>query len=255
MGEAIIGLREWFETPLGAYLLAWEQAQMDNAVADIFGYHALQLGLPQFNALQGNRMPHQWVACQHAGTTAPQVTLVTEFSALPFAESSLDLLVLPHGLDLAADSHAALREVARVLVPEGRVVISGFNPVSLWGLRQRRARRYVQWGVGERFLPEVDEMIGYWRLRDWLRLLSFEVESSRFGCYRPALDSAQWLDRLQWMDRLGERWWPILGAVYFVVAVKRVRGLRLLGPAWKAKPGKGQAPATIANKVKQGKEF
>ena len=36
----------------------------------------------------------------------------------------------------------ALREVERVLVPEGRVVIFGLNPMSLWGLRQRRAHLY-----------------------------------------------------------------------------------------------------------------
>ena len=106
--------------------------------------------------------------------------------ALPFAENSLDLVVLPHSLELNADPHATLREVERVLVPEGRVVICGLNPASLWGLRQRRAHLYRRLGFGELFLPDAGEFIGYWRLRDWLRLLSFEVESGSFGCYRPA---------------------------------------------------------------------
>ena len=61
-------------------------------------------------------------------------------------------------------------------------------------------------------------------------LLSFEVESGRFGCYRPAVSDARWLERFQWMERAGARWWPIFGAVYFLVATKRVRGMRLLGP-------------------------
>ena len=30
---------------------------------------------------------------------------------------------------------------------------------------------------------------------------------------------------------MGERWWPVFGAVYFLVAVKRVRGMRLVGLA------------------------
>jgi ubiquinone/menaquinone biosynthesis C-methylase UbiE len=151
---------------------------------------------------------------------------------LPFPNQSLDLLVLPHTLELARDPHLTLREVERVLVPEGRVMILGFNPASLWGLRQRlgHARRSI--GLGRRappFLPRSGEFLNYWRLRDWLRLLSFEVEGGRFGCYRPPYASARWLERSAWMEPLGERWWPVLGAVYFLEAVKRVRGMRLVG--------------------------
>jgi ubiquinone/menaquinone biosynthesis C-methylase UbiE len=78
-----------------------------------------------------------------------QVALFTHSVALPFAANSLDLVVLPHTLELSLDPHATLREVERVLVPEGRVVISGLNPASLWGLRQQRARIFRRFGVGE----------------------------------------------------------------------------------------------------------
>jgi hypothetical protein len=91
-------------------------------------------------------------------------------------------------------------------------------------------------------LPDCGEFIGYWRLRDWLRLLGFEVDESRFGCYRPAVRSEKWLERWAWMDRAGPRWWPIVGAAYFVVAVKRVRGMRLLGPAWKTAAARAGNP-------------
>ena len=89
--------------------------------------------------------------------------LLTEPAALPFAAASLDLLLLPHTLELSLDPHATLREVERVLVPEGRVVISGLNPASLWGLRQRRARLYQRLGKGTLYLPDVGEVIGFWR--------------------------------------------------------------------------------------------
>ncbi len=180
-------MRQWFETPPGRYLLAWERAEFDRALADIFGVHALQLGLPELDTLRANRMPHRWLA---------------------------------------------LREVERVLVPEGRVVIAGFNPTSLWGLRQRAGRVKRGLGLGRDsslYLPRAGEFIGYWRLRDWLRLLGFEVEGGRFGCYRPPFQSERWLQRFAWMDPVGDRWWPVLGSVYFIVAVKRVRGMRLVG--------------------------
>ena len=243
MNDQIIGLHDWFVTPPGRYQLAWERAQLDLAVADIFGFHALQLGLPELDALAANRMPHRWLASH---TPTPGAAIVTDFSALPFPANSLDLVVLPHSLELAPDPHATLREVERVLVPEGRVVICGLNPASLWGLRQRRAHLYHRLGFGQLFLPQ-GEFVGYWRLRDWLRLLGFEVEVSRFGCYKPAFSSDQWLKRFDWMDRAGDRWWPILGAVYFVVAVKRVRGMTLLSPAWKSSKAMASAPVSVAN--------
>jgi SAM-dependent methyltransferase len=297
--RAIIGLADWFKTPAGCYVLQWEQAYLDTAVADLFGFHALQLGLPELDALRANRMLHRWVATEAPGpvaalpaspavplapVAAPRsevgtnvhvtsvadadadiaalpplraaVALHCDFDALPFDAASLDLLVLPHALELARDPHLALREVERVLVPEGRVVIVGFNPSSLWGVRQglgRLRRRFSAPPGRELFLPAEGEFLGFRRLRDWLRLLSFEVEAGRFGCYRPPLGAQKWLSRFAWADRVGERWWPVFGAVYFVVAVKRVRGMRLVGLARASRrvPNAAAAPVTVANHRKQ----
>ena len=165
---------------------------MDDAVADIFGYHALQLGMPRIEGLRTNRMPHQWLALgadamfsrteepSDAGTShAPRAAaLWAEPEALPFPNASLDLVVLPHTLELSVDPHMALREVERVLVPEGRVVIAGLNPLSLWGLRQMRVRLCQRWTQEPLYLPDVGEFIGVRRMRDWLRLLSFEVKNT-----------------------------------------------------------------------------
>jgi SAM-dependent methyltransferase len=256
---AIIQLPQWLRSPAGQYLLAWEQRHLDQAVADLFGFHALQLGLPQLAALRANRMPHRWLAVESAGGDGPASvaaadaaatsaeatggapgeraaviaapTLRCHFDALPFDAASLDLVVLPHALELARDPHLALREVERVLVPEGRAIIVGFNPASLWGARQKlgRLRRSLAPDGGELFLPHAGEFIGYRRLRDWLRLLSFEVEAGRFGCYVPPVTSARWVSRFAWMERAGDHWWPVFGALYYIVAVKRVRGMRLVG--------------------------
>ena len=162
---------------------------------------------------------------------------------MPFPAQSLDLVLLPHTLELSDDPHATLREVERTLVPEGKVVICGFNPVSLWGLRQTRGHVYRRLGWDNLYLPSAGEFIGIRRLRDWLNLLGFEVEVVQFGCYRPAVRSERWLQRWDWMDRLGARWWPVLGSAYFLVAVKRVRGVRLLGAAWKTAPAVARKPA------------
>lgn len=233
-------MTHWLQSPAGRYLLEWEQQHLDTAVVDLFGFHALQLGLPELDALRANRMPHRWVADQggvppaDAALPRAPVALRLDYDALPFDSASLDLVVLPHTLELANDPHQTLREVERVLVPEGRVVIVGFNPASLWGLRQRVGRIRRGLAIARRrglFLPDAGEFLAYRRLRDWLRLLSFEVEAGRFGCYRLPVVSERWLQRSAWMDQSGERWWPVFGAAYFVTAVKRVRGMRLVGLA------------------------
>jgi SAM-dependent methyltransferase len=252
MSAQIIGLHHWFDSPPGRYLLAWEQACFDEAVADVFGFHGLQIGMPLLDGLRANRMPHRWLALDAMQApplgAGPVPDLLAHAVALPFPDNSLDLVLLPHALELSHDPHVALREVARVLVPEGRVVITGLNPISLWGLRQSRARLYqrLSGGRGRLYLPDVGEFISAWRLRDWLRLLSFEVEPARFGCYRPAVRTDPWMERFAWMEPVGERCWPILGAGYFIVGVKRVHGMRLMEPAWRSTPQRATASIPVA---------
>ncbi len=254
MNPQIIGssasLANWLQTPAGIYMADWETTQFDQAVADVFGYHGLQLGQTGLPSLRNSRIRHCWVGDTQAHAEPPPA-LFTDPVALPFADQSLDLVVLPHTLDLSHDPHASLREVERVLVPEGRVVISGFNPMSLWGQSQQRAQFYAKFGFQNHYLPTEVDFIGYWRLRDWLRLLSFEVEAGRFGCYRPSVQSPKWLKRFGWMDKAGARWWPIFGSVYFLVGVKRVRGMRLMGPVWKRAKSSAASAVPTVNKSPQ----
>jgi len=223
------------DSPPGQYALAWEQNQIDDMVANVFGYHAIQLGLSKINFLRTSRISHKGViALPGEGRTGAHQVLVADPRALPLESQSVDLLVLPHLLECSSHPHHVLREVERVLMPEGRVVISGFNPWSLWGLRER--------------IPGLDPLLPWpahmqvslLRLKDWLELLSFELENSQFGGYVPLCESEQWLRRWSFMDRAGPRWWRVMGALYVMVAVKRVRGMRLVGPAWR-RPAKQKA--------------
>jgi SAM-dependent methyltransferase len=235
MSESIGEMKEWqtwLSSPAGQYLIEWEQKQLDGLVGDLFGFHALQLGLEELDALRTNRMPHRWLALPNC--EGLKTSFSTDFRALPFAEQSLDLIILPHTLEICPDPHATLREVERVLVPEGRVIICGLNPWSLWGARLMRERFYARLGSKKTFMPIHSEFMGPHRMKDWLTLLGFEIEGGGFGVYKPSFESQRWLSRLQWMELAGNRWWPIFGSAYFLTAVKRVRGMRLLGASWKS---------------------
>jgi SAM-dependent methyltransferase len=219
-------LSEWFATPQGGYVLAREQAYFDRTVTDIFGYNALQLGLPEHDFLRGNRMPLRFSAGNQAGNAVR--LCCTE---LPFDSDSLDLVVLPHVLEFAEYPHQILRETERVLRPEGNLIISGFNPRSLWGLHKALGGLHCSLCSREGY-PWQGHFIALPRLKDWLALLGFEVAGGRFAAYAPPFHTSKWLERFSFMEAAGDRWWAVSGGVYFLHAIKRVHGMRLIKPQW-----------------------
>lgn len=234
-------LSGWFSTPQGAYVLDWELAQFDSAVEDVFGFRAVQIGLPQVDFLRQNRIPFRVSLALEPGAA-----LAADPLQLPLASQSVDLVALPHTLEEHAHPHEVLREAERVLMPEGHMVISGFNTASLWRLRQVFASRDA--GV-----PWNAKFIGLLRLRDWLRVLGFELNGGTFGCYVPPFRQKAWLDRLRFMDKAGARWWPLLGGIYVVRAVKRVSGMRLVTPAWRRERARRRALAPVSQRVHQNR--
>lgn len=211
--------QDWLQTPLGRYLLAQEQALFDATVVDLFGFNALQLGMPDVDLLRNSRIPFRFKAATHGDTA-----LRCDSVQLPFATNSADLVLLPHVLEFSSNPHDTLREAERILLPEGHLVLSGFNPLSLWG-----ARRLLD---HDGAYPWQGKFIHLLRIKDWLALLGFEVVAGRMGCYAPPLRNETWLKRSQFLDGAGDRWWPMLGGIYFLVAKKRVTGMRLIRPSW-----------------------
>ena len=238
----------WLTTPPGRYLLQWEGRQLACAVGNVFGYYAVQLGMPALDALADNRMPHRIRVLQGTrpvgeGEWQPDLR-VADYGELPFASQSVDLVVMPHRLEDCADPHQLLREVDRVLRPEGHLVVLGINPWSLWGLRHA-----LPGWLGGGFLPHEGALIGAPHVRDWVRLLSFEPDDTVYGGYAWPFLRQEWLARSQrFLERAGDRWWPVCGAVYLVCAVKRVRGMRLVGPAWRGVPARHGAAVAMGGR-------
>jgi SAM-dependent methyltransferase len=237
---SIQGFAEWLETPQGRYVLDWEQAKHDQLVADIFGFNAVQLGWPGLDYLRANRMPFRF-RCDDGGGI---VQARSDLHRLPLATNSVDLVVLPHVLEFDANPHQILREVERALVPEGSVVVTGFNPYSLWGARRSLTRR-------EQLPPFGGSYISVPRLKDWFALLGLEPHAGAFGCYAPAVTQEKWLKRFRFLDAAGDRWWPIGGAVYVIQAIKRQVGMRLLTPVWHDRKARAKALMPVAQKTDQ----
>lgn len=145
------------------------------------------------------------------GEQTGRCVVASDFRALPFGQRSIDLALLPHTLDFVEDPHALLRELTQAMVPDGHVLVTGFQPYSLWG-----ARKWLRL-PGEQ-VPWSGHFFSTARIQDWLSLMGFRVRGGKMLMYRPPLARSKLFDRLQFMERAGDRWWPMLGAVYIIHA-------------------------------------
>ncbi|HOY69262.1 MAG TPA: methyltransferase domain-containing protein [Methylotenera sp.] len=221
---------DWFNGTAGQYLLEKEQPLYDKAVFDLFGFNALQMGSLHCNLLQNSRIPNQFLASHQVDANLKH-HLCCQDDFLPFAEMSLDLLLLPHRLEFSELPHQTLREAARVLVHDGHLLISGFNPVSVWGM----TARFKKMSKSPNY-PWNGQFIGLARLKDWLTLLGFEVASVQMVCYVPPFEQVSWQQRFASMDKLGAHCCTLFGGVYFIIAKKRVAGMTPIKPHWKVSP-------------------
>lgn len=218
-------LREWFAWGLGAELAAAEQAHLQQVLPTLFGYHLLQVGYPYgVDHLSSSYVQQKWIVELDHETPAVTPHCYAHSDQLPVKTDSVDLVVLPHVLETHRDPHRVLREIDRILVPEGHVVIVGVNPWSLWGVR-----RWLPW---RRSVLWENQFISPTRVKDWLALLGFEQTSVATFFFKPPIKQRALLRKLGVLEKLGQKLWPAFGGVYIFVARKRVSTLTPVKPRW-----------------------
>lgn len=217
---------DWLQTPLGAALLRRETRIVEETLDGVFGEQCLQLGLWGENR-SFLRFARTQRSCLIDETRAGEPSAVGELHRLPVESDSVDAVFLPHTLDYSDRPHAILREVDRVLRIDGRIIILGFKPGGLWGLR-----RLIP---GAALPPGADHLISERRLKDWLQLLDMRMESSVRYFFRWPLPGNKARGANAW-ERRGQAWWPELAACYMLSAQKRVSALTPVKPLWRRKP-------------------
>ncbi len=206
-------LPNWFNTDTGKALLAQQIAALPGLIPDQFYPAGVQVGAASIDFMQKFNVER---TLKIDRALPADVIAVPE--ALPLSEHSADLALLLHTLDYCDDPHHALREISQIMRPEGVLLISGFHPYSLWGLRRRLGAKTAPFDA--RYLPRHV-------VQDWLELLGFQTLTARVVNYQLPHLEAKWRERLKFMDEMGDRWWPTLGAVYVLVVQKKVySGLR-----------------------------
>jgi SAM-dependent methyltransferase len=220
----------WLETPLGQALIQQEARLVEGALDGLFGEQCLQLGLWGESGTFTRFARTQRATCiaDQIDITAGPPGAVGHLHRLPVASDSIDVVLLPHTLDYSDDrSHAILREADRVLTPHGHVVVLGFKPGGLWGLR-----RLIP-GAG--MPPGAAHPISDRRLSDWLQLLDMRILGVSRYFFRWPLPGKKRQSSAVWEER-GKRFWPELAACYMLTAQKRVVTLTPIRKPWLSRP-------------------
>lgn len=221
---------KWWYTPLGQAFLDAESQELKKVIATLFGYHLLLLGEEAFiGSLAESPILHRVWTHPKANQFAIQNGLTSRHDKLPVASDSIDAAYLAHCLESINNPHEVLREIFRVLIPEGHVVISGFNPWSWWGF-WRYIRRLIKRAPWDGYFISVA------RLKDWLALLGFDVIQVSTYFFSPPFSHPQILRYLKWMEKLGRYCWPFFGGGYLLLARKRVLTLTPIKPSFETKP-------------------
>lgn len=218
-----IPVHEWLASPLGQRLYQLECRLVGEAVAQVFGWQLLQVGIwgDEARLIAEARTQRKAVLARQSGGA---VAVHSRADALPIASDSVDAVLLPHTLEYEPEPHDILREVERILAGEGHVIVLGFRPFSSWGLRHAWSR--------QGFPPGIERLISEGRLRDWLKLLGFEVVEARRYLFTwpwgPAAPRG-----LPLLESAGERLWPFLAGAYLLKARKRVYSQTPVRLSWR----------------------
>lgn len=207
-------LRGWYRRPLGRLLAEAELTALGRRLPNLFGYHLLVIDPPWEECrLKDSRIPHHVIqSVEHL--TQPASGLTADTDDWPILTDSVDAIVLPHTLELTRDPHQVLREADRSLIPDGHLVILGFNPRSIWGVRRILTRKHGNMPWDARFLS-------MHRIKDWLGLLGFDTLHSHYLFQRPPLQNPRLLEKLKVIDPPSGYGYMLFSAAYILVARKR----------------------------------
>ncbi len=229
MNVASTSSESWFDTISGRLLVDAERERLQGLLSRLYGPIAVQIsrhGYPDL--LQASEAILDVFVDDQTDRGGLGVKVCAVAEALPFAATSVGVVLLPHVLEFSNDPHQILREVKRILVPEGHLVLLGFNPISLWGFRKLLTIRSA-------LAPWSGRYYSLFRIKDWLQVLGFEINAGAMACYRPPTSSVRLNERMKVLEKAGERWWPMTAAAYIVVARKREFGMTGLSLRWKQK--------------------
>jgi len=250
MGKISEIYSRWYQTLSGQSSLNKLDELCVETLSEIFGYYAIEMGvisekhsllkhsriaagftlvdsIDNNTHITKNKTPFNNEEKNDEEKNTSSSSLVATTEQLPIATDNVDLVIASHTLELSEDPHQVLREIDRVLVPEGHCILIGFNPYSISQLGQLIRSRFSKDKSNYKTRSVA-------RVKDWFSLLGFEVMDVHYMGMRPAVNNKKLFDALGWLERLGEFAGPVLGNMYVIHAKKQMVAMRPNKKVWRA---------------------
>lgn len=220
--------------------LQLENKRLSRLLINYSGRHLLQLSNHGLSSLASSPIPHKIHISQAplsaSSPTQKDAFLQSNYTDLPFASDSINLVILPHTLECDKNAKIILSEAWRVLTPNGHLILLGINPTSLWGVYRLFSYKPPPWNGYFYTIPTICQ---------WIQHLGGQICHTESFFFRPPLMSrpGTWLfDKLFWLEKISPWLFPYLGGIYLIIAQKHIRQLSGLGFVW-------QFPPVLANEA------
>lgn len=228
----------WYQTLSGKSSLDELDSLCAETMSEIFGYYAIEMGVlsGKHSLLKHSRITSGFSLLDSDSVINTNTlfeknsipsSVISTTEQLPIATDNVDLVIASHTLESSKDPHQVLREIDRVLVPEGHCILIGFNPYSISRIGQLITSRFKK----DKSLYKTRSVA---HVRDWFSLLGFEVMDVHYMGMRPAVKNKKLFNALSWLDRLGEFTGPMLGNMYVIHAKKQMVAMRPNKKVWRA---------------------
>lgn len=227
---------------LGNSLLEAEEQILARLLEKHYGKHAVLIGVPkQAELLKSIHIPYQSLLTSLIPKDNLSHCIESDFHELPLLTGSIDLVVLPHTLELVDNPRQLLSEACRIIKPEGLIVICGFNPYSTWGVRKLLTKK--------RTAPWSGNFMQPYKVKSWLRLADFEMEKQRTALFRPPVKKSAVYQKMHFLETFGSKCLPLFGGVYVLLARAKVIPLTPIRLKWKQQLSSFRLPTTITGHI------
>ena len=208
-------MKDWYNSLEGQYVLNSIDDKIGNILSEIFGYYAVEFGVhTQIKSLLNKSRIKNNITIY--SELPPFITkhyhIIAEPEFLPIVFDNIDLVIASHVFEASQYPHQVLREIDRILVPEGHCLLIGFNPISFFG--KSKIFRLNKYTSKDHTLRSIGKM------KDWFRVRGFEIIHTQTFGFRPVLEQRKIFSSLVFLEKIGKHTDGKWGSVYLIHAKK-----------------------------------
>lgn len=210
----VIDLRDFYAAPVGLMVARHLGPAITGLVRVDAGTRVLGFGFatPYLGSIRGAERVLAFMPAGQGVMDWPaeggSATALVEEDSLPLPDSSIDLAILVHALELSPRPHTLMAELRRVLTSGGQLVIVAPSRQGPW------ARSDLSpFGFGRPYSRG--------QLRHLFADAGFEADRWTTALHMPPASSRPFLSAARVLDKIGRVIWPAFAGVIVVSAVKR----------------------------------